>query len=40
MTPLWLILGLIIGAGGVLLALRPRLRALAAEAVAGHRAGP
>ncbi|HET9103753.1 MAG TPA: DNA recombination protein RmuC [Solirubrobacteraceae bacterium] len=32
MTALWLILGLIAGAGAVLLAVRPRLRALSAEA--------
>ncbi len=32
MTALWLILGVLVGAGIVLLALRPRLRALAGEA--------
>ncbi len=32
MTPLWLLIGLVLGAAAVLLALRPRLRALDAEA--------
>jgi DNA recombination protein RmuC len=35
MNALWLALGVIIGAGVILLALRPRLRALAAEAARG-----
>src|SRR5438309_952643 len=32
MTPLWLLIGLLVGAGAVLMALRPRLRALSLEA--------
>src|SRR6516225_7929130 len=32
MNALWLVIGLIVGAGAVVLALRPRLRSLAAEA--------
>jgi DNA recombination protein RmuC len=35
MAPLWLLIGLLIGAAAVLLALRPRLRALSAQAGRG-----